>query len=170
MKTEKHSTSVSQNSSRTEIVKSLIEEFQNKEFREGYTEDFINAKIATQIKVLREQENWSQKELATLTEMAQERVCVLEDVDYDSWTLKILRRFARAFGLVADFDFKEYGEFLADFQNFGREKLQKRSFEKDPLLLKTKLEEFEADNGEIRIPEIKIRGALGGVKTKGKKS
>lgn len=133
MKPEKQSTS----DLRSEIIQSLIEEFQDDpEYREGYTEEFFNAKIATQIKVLREQREWSQSKLAELSEMAQARVSVLEDVNYDAWTLNVLRRFGKAFGLVVDVEFKEYGEFIKEFEMFGQERLQKRSFNDDPVFTK----------------------------------
>jgi transcriptional regulator with XRE-family HTH domain len=36
--------------------------------------------IAAQIKVLREQRGWTQKELADVSGMKQERICALEDI------------------------------------------------------------------------------------------
>jgi len=117
---------------RNKIKAALISEFQDADYREGYTEEFFNAKIATQIKVLREQRGWTQEELASLAEMKQERVAVLENVNYESWTLSVLRRFAKAFDLVVDVEFKEYGEFLSGFEIFGKDVLVKRSFKDDP--------------------------------------
>lgn len=150
MKAEKQHTFVSANAA-NEIVKALIEEFQDQEFREGYTEDFVNAKIATQIKVLREQRKWSQEELAERSQMAQERVCVLEDIDYESWTLKVLRRFANAFGLVADFEFREYGEMLTEIQQFGRERLEKKGFEEDPVFQHETRQRFRNERSESNV-------------------
>lgn len=122
---------------KAEIIKSLIEEFQeDSEYREGYTEDFFNAKIATQIKVLREQREWSQEQLGEESGMRQERISVLEDVSYESWTASTLRKLASAFHLVVDIEFKEYGEFLDEFSSFSEDKLRKRKFENDPVFEK----------------------------------
>lgn len=144
MKREKQSTS----DLKREIIRSLIEEFKDDpEYREGYTEEFFNSKISTQIKVLREQREWSQSRLAELSEMAQTRVSVLEDVSYDAWTLNVLRRLANAFGLVVDVEFKEYGEFLKEFEIFGKERLQKRSFKDDPVFSGSELDAKVTSSG-----------------------
>ena len=131
-KQEKLSTSDSSD----EIATSLINDFHDPDVREVYSDEFINMKIATQIKVLREQREWTQEQLALFAEMKQERVAVLENVNYESWTLNVLRRFAKAFDLVVDVEFKEFGEFLTVFEQFGREYLQKRPFKDDPAFKK----------------------------------
>lgn len=117
----------------SDIANRLIEDFRDPDVREIYADEFINMKIATQIKVLREQREWTQEQLALLAEMKQERVAVLENVNYESWTLNVLRRFAKAFDLVVDVEFKEFGDLLNTFDQFGRESLQKRSFKDDPV-------------------------------------
>ncbi len=119
------------------IISSLMKDFQDPEVREVYSEEFINMKIATQIKVLREQRGWKQTELAERSQMKQPRVAVLENVNYESWSLATLRQFARAYDLVVDVEFKEYGEFLKDFNTFGRKPLEKRSFKDDPVFKKS---------------------------------
>ena len=127
MKNEELRTSDSLN----EIKTSLLEEFHDPEYREVYTDEFLNSKIATQIKVLREQRKWTQEELGDRAEMKQERIAVLENVNYESWTLSVLRRFAKAFDLRLDVEFKEFGSFFEDFANFGRESLERDSFDED---------------------------------------
>ncbi|CAN5350616.1 hypothetical protein BH10ACI1_BH10ACI1_29430 [soil metagenome] len=114
-----------------EITSSYLEEFQDKETRHIYVDEFLKAKIATQLKVLREQNGWSQYELAEKTGMKQERISVLEDVNYSAWTLHTLRRLAEAFDLRIDVSFEDFGSFLKEFANFNRESLERTSFEKD---------------------------------------
>lgn len=134
---------------KADIVKSLIEEFKDDpEYREGYTEEFFNAKIATQIKVLREQREWSQEQLGNASGMRQERISVLEDVSYESWTVSTLRKLASAFHLVVDIEFKEYGEFASEFMAFNEERLRKRKFEDDPVFNGT-LSEQILTNGRV---------------------
>lgn len=120
----------------SEIDRALLEEFHDPDVREVYCEEFLNAKIATQIKVLREQRGWTQEQLAEHAQMKQERVAVLENINYESWTLNVLRRFAKAYDLTLDLEFKEFGEFLKGLDNFSREAFEKRSFQKDPVFQK----------------------------------
>lgn len=148
MKAEKHHTLDLPNV----IEDDLIVDFQDPEYREAYVEELVNTKIATQIKVLREQRDWSQEELGTRSDnMRQERVSVLEDVNYEAWTLSVLRRFARAYDLVVDVEFKEYGEFLKEFDSFGRPRLEKRSFRDDPAFKMASKDNVRSFPGKLAI-------------------
>jgi transcriptional regulator with XRE-family HTH domain len=115
-----------------ELTKNWIREFQDKETRQIYAENFLNTFIATQLKVLREDREWTQKQLAEETGMKQERISVLEDVNYESWTINTLKRFARAFDLRLSIKFESFGSFLTDYDNFSRDNLKRLSFDKDP--------------------------------------
>lgn len=116
----------------SELTEKFREEFKDKETRRIYVDDFLNTQIATQIKVLREQRGLTQAELAELAEMRQERISVLEDVDYSSWTINILRRLAEAFDLRLSVKFESFGSYLYEFENFNREALERPSFDEDP--------------------------------------
>jgi len=120
-----------------ELISNFIEEFQDEETRHIYTEEFLNGKIATQIKALREQRGWTQSELAEKAGMKQERISALEDVNYSAWTLNVLRRLAKAFDLRIDLNFADFGSFLSEFTNFNRKSLERKSF-KDDLAFKLK--------------------------------
>lgn len=115
-----------------ELTKKFREEFKDKETRRIYVDDFLNASIATQIKVLREQRGLTQAQLAELAEMRQERISVLEDVDYSSWTINVLRRIAEALDLRLSVKFESFGSFLHEFETFGRKSLERASFDDDP--------------------------------------
>ncbi|HEY4424444.1 MAG TPA: helix-turn-helix domain-containing protein [Pyrinomonadaceae bacterium] len=116
----------------SELTKNWIREFQDKETRHIYAENFLNTYIATQLKVLREDREWTQQQVAEETGMKQERISVLEDVNYESWTIKTLKRFARAFDLVLSIKFENFGTFLKDYDSFSRDNLKRLSFDKDP--------------------------------------
>ena len=60
-----------------ELVKTLVSEFEDKEYAHAYMEEFSNMAIAAQIKALREQRSWTQKQLAEFAGMKQERICAL---------------------------------------------------------------------------------------------
>jgi transcriptional regulator with XRE-family HTH domain len=116
----------------SELTKNLKEEFKDKETRHIYAEDFLNTFIATQLKVLREDHEWTQTKLAEEAGMKQERISVLEDVNYESWSVKTLKRLAQAFDLRLSIKFETFGSFLQEFEAFSRESLQRSSFEDDP--------------------------------------
>jgi transcriptional regulator with XRE-family HTH domain len=116
----------------SELTEKFKEEFKDKETRRVYVDDFLNTVIATQIKVLREQRCLTQAQLAELADMRQERISVLEDVDYSSWTINVLRRLAEAFDLRLSVKFESFGSFLHEFDTFGRKALEKPSFDDDP--------------------------------------
>ena len=110
---------------------SLKEAFKNKDYRHGYTDEFLNARIATQIKVLREQRQWSQTELANQAGMKQPRISVLEDVNYTSWSISILRKLAEAFDLTLSVSFEDFGTRAKDIEAFSRDNLERHSFPED---------------------------------------
>lgn len=116
-----------------ELTKNWIREFQDKETRHIYAENFLNTYIATQLKVLREDREWTQQQLAQETGMKQERISVLEDVNYESWTIKTLKRFAWAYDLVLSIKFENFGTFFNDYNSFSRDNLKRLSFDKDPV-------------------------------------
>lgn len=112
--------------------KTLRQSFKEKEYRHGYVDEFLNAYIATQIKVLREQHGWSQMELAEHAGMMQPRISVMENVNYASWSIKILRKIAEAFDLTLCVSFESFGRRIEDIEKFGREALERNSFDNDP--------------------------------------
>lgn len=117
----------------SDLSKILKKSFKDKDYRHGYVDEFLNASIATQIKVLREQHGWSQKELARHAQMRQPRISVMENVNYSSWSIKILRELAEAFDLTLCVFFESFGKRLTDIEGFSRENLERFSFDDDPV-------------------------------------
>jgi transcriptional regulator with XRE-family HTH domain len=117
----------------TELVKTLLTEFKDKEYAHAYMEEFSNMAIAAQIKVLREQYGWTQKKLAEAADMKQERVCALEDVDYDAWTIKTLRKLAKAFDLTIKVSFEKFSSGILDISKISAETLKRTSRPQDLL-------------------------------------
>jgi len=124
-----------------EIRDELRQDFQDREYAHTYVEDFLNAEIATQIKVLREQRDLTQQQLADLAGMAQSRISILEDVNYGSWSIKTLKALARAFDVTLKVSFESFGSRIGDIVNFNRRALQRTS----------RTEEL-AKNGESELP------------------
>jgi transcriptional regulator with XRE-family HTH domain len=114
-----------------ELVKTLVAEFDDKEYAHAYMEEFSNMAIAAQIKALREQRNWTQKQLAAFAGMKQERISALEDVDYDAWTIKVLRRIAKAFDLTVKVSFEKFSSGIMDISRMTPESLKRTSRAED---------------------------------------
>jgi transcriptional regulator with XRE-family HTH domain len=116
----------------SELTENIREELKDKETRFIYDDDLLNTYIATQIRTLREQRDWTQQRLAEEAGMKQERISVLEDVNYSSWTAKVLRRLAEAFDLRLTIKFEEFNTYFKDFEGVKPELLERRSFKDDP--------------------------------------
>lgn len=106
-----------------ELADQLLVEFRDKEYAHGYVNQFYDIAIAAQIKALREQHGWSQEDLAKSAGMKQERISLLENVDYDAWTMKTLRQLGEAFDVVARVSFVEFSDAIVDIINLRAEKL-----------------------------------------------
>lgn len=115
----------------SELRGNLRVEFHDKEYRHAYADESLNTHIATQIKVLREQRSWTQKQLATFTGMAQPRIAVLEDINYSSWSINTLRRLATAFDLRLSVRFETFSSLIPEIEKLSRETLERDSFEND---------------------------------------
>ena len=110
----------------------LKEDFTDPDYRHTYSNSFLDSSIATQIRVLREQHQMTQAELAAKAGMNQSRISELEYLDYSSWSVRTLRRLAQAFDLRLRITFEEFGSLFQDLHRLDRESLQRRNFSQDP--------------------------------------
>lgn len=106
--------------------------FRDKEYRRSYVEAFSNTSIAAQIKANREKRQLSQAQLADLAGMKQSRISTVENVNYESWNIRTLRRLADAFDLVLVVRFESFGKVLDDIAEFTRDTIEQPSFDEDP--------------------------------------
>lgn len=113
------------------IRERLLSKFRDKKYRHTYIDTFTDAYIATQIKVLREQRKLDQTEFARLAGIHQSQVSAFEDVDNASWTVKTLKKIAKAFDLVLVVRFESFGKVLPDIGRLDRASLQRNSFDDD---------------------------------------
>lgn len=126
------------------FISDIKQSFKDKDYRHGYVDEFLNASIATQIKVLREQRGWGQKELADRAGMMQPRISVMENVNYSSWSIKILKKLAEAFDLTLCVYFEGFGKRVGHILRFSRENLERSSFPDDPYFKEQHKEEIPA--------------------------
>jgi transcriptional regulator with XRE-family HTH domain len=119
--------SESSNSLRDELINTK----DDKEYRHAYADENLNATIATQIKVLREQRHWKQEDLAKQAEMKQPMISRYENVNYSSWSINTLKKLAEAFDVYLDVRFRSFRELVESAETFGREALQVPPFTED---------------------------------------
>lgn len=116
-----------------EMRKRLLKRFHDKEYRESYLTSFLNTLIASQIRALREKQHLSQAELGEKIGTTQPGISALESVTYSKWSLRTLRKLARAFDVALVVRFESYGEALEDIVEFNDSVLEKPSFPEDPV-------------------------------------
>lgn len=117
----------------TEMRERLIDRFRERRYREQYLEGFLNTRIAAQIKMLREARKLSQAGLAKRIGTTQPGISALENVDYASWSLRTLKKLAKAFDVALIVKFESFGKALDDITGFSPESLVVPSFAKDPV-------------------------------------
>lgn len=84
----------------------------NKEYRDSVVETAIGDTIASQLQALRSKHGLNQTELAEKANMAQPRIAVLENPDYDKYTVNTLKRLASALDVGLIVRFAPYGEVM----------------------------------------------------------
>jgi transcriptional regulator with XRE-family HTH domain len=132
-----------------DLTEILRKELQDEDYRYAYDEEFSNALMATQIKVIREQQKLTQKELAEKAEMRQSRISELENVNYSMWSISTLRRLARALGVRIAFRFESWGELLPEVEGFDRKSLERPKFEEDPAFAESKAKKKRASAASV---------------------
>lgn len=110
----------------------LIRTKDQKDYRHAYADESINATIATQIKVCREQRDLTQEALARDAGMNQSMICRYENVNYSSWSIKTLKKLAEAFDVFLDVRFRSFRYLVESTEIFNRETLQVPAFTEDP--------------------------------------
>ena len=121
---------------RTELPLSSLQErevltqtrgaFIEREYREAYAASELDTLLAMQIRVLREQRGWTQAQLAERAGMKQARISAMEDVNYQAWSVRTLKRLAAAFDLPLMVSF---GDWLRVGIGHGRKGLERDSFD-----------------------------------------
>jgi transcriptional regulator with XRE-family HTH domain len=93
----------------------------------------MNSWIAAQIKILREQREWSQQQLADRIGTKQAGISRLENVNHTSWKVHTLTRLARAFDVRLRISFEEYGTLPNDLAGFDKHRLRREGYGSDPV-------------------------------------
>lgn len=114
-----------------DIASSLRKGLLDKDYAESYAESFLNAYVATQIKVIREQRRMTQGELGERIGTTQAGISRIEDVNYSSWSIRTLAKLAKAFDVRLKVSFEPYGTLPSEVVTFNRESLERVDREED---------------------------------------
>ena len=115
-----------------DVRQQFIDNRDDKSYRHAYADESLNLSIATQIKVLREQREMRQKDLAELAGMKQSMISRYENVNYSSWSINTLKKLAEAFDVMLDVRFRSFRDLVTLTQGFSRQSLEVPPFSKDP--------------------------------------
>jgi transcriptional regulator with XRE-family HTH domain len=139
------------------ISDKFISELTNKEYRDAFVSAHIDTGIPLQIRALRKREGWTQKELAELIGMKQERISALENPNYSKFTITTLKKIASAFNVALIVRFAPMSELVKWEFSLSPENMEPVSFEKDPYFKKTP----DAVTGTISVtlPPITAQGS-----------
>lgn len=138
----------------SEYPPELREEFRDKDYRYAYAEDFLNTFVATQIRVLREERNLKQEDLAQLIGTKQSGISRLENVNYSAWKTDTLRKIAKALGVRLRISFETFGTLLDDSARFSSENLERPEFEDDPVFQEEQIAESEPSIDQVSIAKM----------------
>lgn len=142
---------------------SLREDFifnrNEKEYRHGYAEEILNISIGTQIKVLREQREWTQAELGIEADITQPMASRYENVNYSAWSLTTLKKLARAYDVWLDIRFRSFGELVKTIEEFSEKTLQVPKFSEDtffkPQLILNGLTQVQHGDNVVSIDKLR---------------
>lgn len=110
----------------------LKAELKDKEYRDAFVSEHITTGIPFQIRALRKQRGWTQKELAVRTGMRQERISVAENPNYSRFNLKTLKKIAASFDVALIVRFVPISELVEWELNLSFTSLEAISYGEDP--------------------------------------
>jgi transcriptional regulator with XRE-family HTH domain len=112
--------------------KHTLAKLQNKAYRDAFVAEQINTVLPFQIRAMRGDREWTQRELGERAEMKQEMISLLESLSYGRYTLRTLTRLASAFDVGLVVRFVSFSELINWATNLSPEHVSVPSFDNDP--------------------------------------
>jgi transcriptional regulator with XRE-family HTH domain len=103
----------------------------NREYREALAIEHVNTTLAVQIRMMRENHQWKQSDLATRLGKHQETVSQWEDPDYGRHSMTTLKALAAAFDVALLVKFIPFSELVQDMVNLSETRLSPPSFSEE---------------------------------------
>ncbi len=107
---------------------SLLRRLRDKTFRAEFVGSRVAAAIAAQVYNLRKRKDWTQEQLARAAGMKQARISIIEQADYENFTLTTLKRLAAAFDVGLIVEFVSFPRFLRWTESVSGDDLTALSF------------------------------------------
>jgi transcriptional regulator with XRE-family HTH domain len=114
----------------------LMAEFIDPDYRASYADSFLDAWIALQIRVIREQRKMTQQHLADALDTTQTAISRLESANYSGRSIKTLKAVAKALDCRLKVSFETYGSLIGEADTMSAELLRRSSFEDEFISLK----------------------------------
>ena len=128
----------------------LKAKLKDKNYRDAFVSEHIDTGIPFQIRAIRKQRKWTQKDLAYHAGMLQERISVAENPNYSRFNIKTLKKIASAFDVALIVRFVPIGE-LVDWElKLSSEALEAVKFDEDPYFKQSSREESILGQGKKR--------------------
>jgi transcriptional regulator with XRE-family HTH domain len=114
------------------MLKAIINRLKKKEFRDAFVRSHLTHGLAHQIRELRIQRGWTQKELAEKLELkGQSAVARMEDPSYGKLSIATLIKLSSVFDVALSVRFQSYGKFLMEREDVSPAALRAESFENE---------------------------------------
>jgi transcriptional regulator with XRE-family HTH domain len=114
------------------MLKAIINRLKKKEFRDAFVRSHLTHGLAHQIRELRIQRGWTQKELAQKLELkGQSAVARMEDPSYGKLSIATLIKLSGVFDVALSVRFQSYGKFLMEREDISPAALSAESFENE---------------------------------------
>jgi transcriptional regulator with XRE-family HTH domain len=106
----------------------ILNSLDNKEYREALAIEHVNTTLAIQIRMMRENHQWKQSDLAARLGKHQETVSQWENPDYGRHSMTTLKALAAAFDVALLVKFIPFSELVQDMVNLSETRLSPPSF------------------------------------------
>lgn len=102
----------------------LLADLEDPEFAHSYLAEMGNMRLASQVRAIRVQRNWTQEDLARASGLSQAKISSIEGGAFESLTLNTLRKLARAFDVHLSAQFNDVGAAILDIAMLDAKRLQ----------------------------------------------
>lgn len=133
-------------------TRDFVGQLSDREFRHAYMTDQVRTHIALAIRILREQNGWSQTELGKRCDKPQSWISKLEDPEYGKVSLQTLFEIAEVFDLPLLVQFPEWSDWLRRMKDQSRQNFEKSSFDADFLnkFASTTVDQAQRSSAQVR--------------------